>query len=198
MFQELAKTYCTTFVPFHPAAPAAVRTAWEHLEPSILSLLLKDGERCLEEPWPTLTATDYLDFTRTGRRALFEGKLFARRTLLNSMLLAECAEHQGRFLDSVLNGIWSICEETSWCLPAHNSYIRDTPQLPLPDARRPVIDLFAAETATILSTARYLLKQELDAVSPAVSVLLDKALSERIFVPYLNEHFCGWETANLI
>ncbi len=189
MFQELAKTYCTTFVPFHPAAPAAVRTAWEHLEPSILSLLLKDGERCLEEPWPTLTATDYLDFTRTGRRSLFEGKLFARRTLLNSMLLAECAEHQGRFLDSVLNGIWSICEETSWCLPAHNSYIRDTPQLPLPDARRPVIDLFAAETATILSTARYLLKQELDAVSPAVSVLLDKALSERIFVPYLNEHF---------
>ena len=103
MFQELAKTYCTTFVPFHPAAPAAVRTAWEHLEPSILSLLLKDGEHCLEEPWPTLTATDYLDFTRTGRRALFEGKLFARRTLLNSMLLAECAEHQGRFLDSVLN-----------------------------------------------------------------------------------------------
>ena len=105
MFKELANTYSHTFVPFHPAAPAADRTAWEQLDSSLVSLLVKDGERCAEESWPALTATDYLDFTRTGGRAFFEGKLFARRTLLNSMLLAECAEHQGRFLDSVLNGI---------------------------------------------------------------------------------------------
>lgn len=189
MFKELANTYSHTFVPFHPAAPAADRTAWEQLDSSLVSLLVKDGERCAEESWPALTATDYLDFTRTGGRAFFEGKLFARRTLLNSMLLAECAEHQGRFLDSVLNGIWSICEETSWCLPAHNSYIRDTPQLPLPDVRRPVIDLFSAETGAVLSNARYLLKQELDEISPSVSILVDKVLDERIFTPYLKEHF---------
>lgn len=189
MFKELANTYSHTFVPFHPAAPATDRTAWEQLDSSLVSLLVKDGERCAEESWPALTATDYLDFTRTGRRAFFEGKLFARRTLLNSMLLAECAEHQGRFLDSVLNGIWSICEETSWCLPAHNSYIRDTPQLPLPDVRRPVIDLFSAETGAVLSNARYLLKQELDEISPSVSILVDKVLDERIFTPYLKEHF---------
>ncbi len=39
-----------------------------------------------------------------------------------------------------------ICEESAWQLPAHNSYIRDTPQLPLPDTTRPIVDLFAAET----------------------------------------------------
>lgn len=189
MFLELAKNYHNSFLPFRPAAPAVDRAAWEQLDPSLLTLLVKEGERCMKEPWPTLTATDYLDFTRTGRRAFFEDKLFSRRTLLNSMLLAECAEHQGRFLDSVLNGFWSICEEVSWCLPAHNSYIRDTPQLPLPDAGRPVIDLFSAETAAILSTARYLLKQEFEEISPSVSSLLDKVLSERIFTPYLNEHF---------
>ena len=36
---------------------------------------------------------------------------------------------------------------------AHNSYIRDTPQLPLPDTTRPIVDLFAAETGALLALA---------------------------------------------
>ena len=189
MFQELAKTYHKPFQKFQPDAPASSRDDWENLDTGLLSRLISDGADCQNQDWPVLTATDYLDYTRTGRRAYYEGKLFARRTLLNSMVLAECAEHEGNFMDSILNGIWSICEETSWCLPAHNSYIHDTPQLPLPDPKRPVIDLFSAETAAVLSTARYLLQSELDAISPAIDSQIDKALTERIFLPYLKEHF---------
>ena len=54
---------------------------------------------------------------------------------------------QQDFLDEVADTVWAICEESAWQLPAHNSYVRDTPQLPLPDTTRPIVDLFAAETA---------------------------------------------------
>ena len=189
MFQELANTYHRPFSRFCPPAPATDRKAWEALDGEIRSCLIKEGEESLQADWPVILATDYLDFTRTGRRTAYEDKQFSRRMLLNSFALAECAEHKGRFLDAALNGIWSICEETSWCLPAHNSYIRDTPQLPLPDVSRPVIDLFAAETGAVLAAARYLLAEELDTVSPAVSVLVEHALQERIFQPYLESHF---------
>ena len=52
---------------------------------------------------------------------------------------------------------------------AHNSYIRDTPQLPLPDTTRPIVDLFAAETGALLALARYLLPDELDTAAPGIT-----------------------------
>ena len=99
-------------------------------------------------------------------------------------------EHQGRFLDDILNGIYSICEETAWQLPAHNSYIRDTPQLILPDVTRPVMDLFACETGALLACAAYLLEEEFNAVSPFILTCIEgqseapdpAALSDRTFL----------------
>ena len=44
----------------------------------------------------------------------------------------------------------------------------DTPQIILPDAQRPVVDLFAAETGALMAMVRYLLGAELDAVSPLI------------------------------
>ncbi len=39
--------------------------------------------------------------------------------MLAKLVLGECMEGQGRFLDDILNGIWTICEETYWGVPAH-------------------------------------------------------------------------------
>lgn len=189
MFTELAKQYDRPFLPFLPAAPIDDRAAWENLDPELKSRLVEDANACCPAVWPVMLATDYLDFSRTGNRTRFEDKQFGRRTLLNTLVLGECIENRGRFLDDILNGIFAICEESAWQLPAHNSYIRDTPQLPLPDVTRPVIDLFAAETGAVLATARFLLGPVLDAFSPAVKRVVNDTLSRRIFTPYLTEHF---------
>lgn len=130
-----------------------------------------------------------MEFLRTGNRVHYETKLFARRTALNTLVLAECAENQGRFLDDIINLITAICEESAWQLPAHNAYERDVPQLLMPDVTRPVIDLFAAETGSVLAVAEYLLKERLDDVSPAICAMIADNLERRIFTPYLNEHF---------
>uniref|UniRef100_UPI000AB19079 hypothetical protein n=1 Tax=Clostridium sp. NkU-1 TaxID=1095009 RepID=UPI000AB19079 len=174
---------------FSPFPQASDRNSWDSLPKDLTGRLIKNGEVYLNYDYPALTAADYMEFTRNGNRSHFQDKLFLRRTALNALVLAECAEYKGRFLDDIINGLYLICEENAWQLPAHNSYVRDTPPFILPDVTRPVIDLFAAETASVLAVAEYLLRQELDSVTPFLSKMINKNLEERIFTPYLNEHF---------
>lgn len=169
MFTEIAAKWDRPFLPFTPAAPIQDRGYWEGLGKDIISRLIADGEAHLPADWGTILATDYLEFSRTGNREHFEDKQFSRRTLLNTLVLAECAENKGRFLDDIVNGIYAICGEAAWQLPAHNSYVRDTPQLPLPDTSRPVIDLFAAETGAVLAAACYCLRPVLDGFGAGIT-----------------------------
>ncbi|MDO4328619.1 MAG: heparinase II/III family protein [Lachnospiraceae bacterium] len=189
MFSKYLQQYPASFHPFHPFASIKERDAWDGLDQELRKQLVTAGERFLEYEYPVIRAVDFLEFSRSGNREHYEEKLFARRTALNALVLAECVENQGRFFDDILNGIYAICEESAWQLPAHNSYIRDTPQLPLPDVTRPVIDLFQAETGAVLAVVHYLLQPALDSISPAVCVMIRHELEERIFIPYLKEHF---------
>lgn len=189
MITELANNLKKPLSCFAPYPQASDRNAWESLPEDLKDRLIKNGEEFLNFHYPTLTATDFMEFTRTGNRSRFQDKQFLRRIALDALVLAECVEHQGRFLDDIINGLYLICEENAWQLPAHNSYIRDTPQFILPDVTRPVIDLFAAETASVLAIAEYLLRQELLFVSPFLSKMINKNLEERIFIPYLEQHY---------
>jgi hypothetical protein len=106
--------------------------------------------------------------------------------LLNALVLAECVEGQGRFLDRIADGAWLLCEESGWQLPAHNSYERSGKRLALPDPTRPVIDLFAAETGAQLAV----LAQLLGPVLPdEIVTRIDRELEHRIYRPYLEHHF---------
>ena len=184
--QQEGRMDCRSFQPYPTASD---RTAWTNVPASVRKSLIAKGEEFLHYQYPVLTATDFMDFTRTGNRERYQERLFNRRLALNHLVLAECAEHSGRFLDDIVNGLFCICEEAAWQLPAHNSYIRDTPQLILPDVNRPVVDLFAAETAAILSTAAYLLQDDLNQISPVILGMIQSNLETRIFKPYLTEHF---------
>lgn len=189
MIAQLAKNINKPLSCFQPYPPASKRSQWEALPHELKEQLIRNGEAYLNFHYPSLTAVDFMEFTRTGNRSHYEDKLFLRRNALDNLVLAECVEYKGRFLDDIVNGLYLICEENAWQLPAHNSYIRDTPQLILPDITRPVIDLFAAETASVLSIAEYLLRLELKNISPFLSDMINKNLKERIFTPYIKEHF---------
>ncbi len=195
MFSETLETWikqqeghlnCFPFQPYHTASD---RTAWTSVPSSVREVLIAKGEEFLHYQYPVLAATDFMDFSRTGNRERYQERLFDRRLALNHLVLAECAEHSGRFMDDIVNGLFCICEEAAWQLPAHNSYIRDTPQLILPDVSRPVIDLFAAETAAILSVSAYLLQDDLNQISPFILGMIQSNLETRIFKPYLTDHF---------
>ena len=173
-----------------PYPQAAQRDAWDGLPPSVRESLIRAGELALGHEWKPLLATRFLEFARIGDRANYERENFERRNVLIALALAECAEGDGRFLDQIVNGIWLICEETYWGLPAHLGMQRSGPGLP--DATEPTVDLFAAETAAALAYIQYLLADELDAVSPLIRQRIVDEIQRRILVPNLQRDDFGW------
>lgn len=165
------------------------REFWDKVSSDYRKAQIEAGEKAQKEPWEMLLSSDYLEFSRNGNRENFEKKYFSRRLKLTTLVLSECMENQGRFFSDIIDGLYLILEETSWCLPAHNSYIRDEKQFPLPCTSRPVLDLFAAESGAILGLLEYLLRPKLRAISPFISEYVEERLWEKILKPYLSYHF---------
>ncbi len=174
---------------FVPAPPASDRAYWTRLPDLLKSRLLAGGEAALGAPWPALTACAYRAFTKTGNRDGYESDYFARRRRLNALALAEAVEGKGRFVDSLIDGIYAVSEESGWQLPAHNAQERDGRRDPLPDPTRPVIDLFAAETGAQLAVIASLLGDTLNAAAPEIVQRIDREIETRITRPYLDRHF---------
>lgn len=189
MFYELTQTCPSSLCTLSLYPPSSDREAWGNADPVWKEGTLTLGRSYLNYNYPQLTAADYMDFTLTGNRVRFEDKCFARRHALNALVLSECVADTGEFMTDIVNGIFCICEESAWQLPAHNSYIRDTPQLPLPDSANPVLDLFACETGSILAAVSYLLGEKLDTISPLIRKRIFQELTCRIFRPYLEKLF---------
>ena len=166
-----------TWKPF-PRSPAQ----WQSILPdSIRSVLIKNGEACLQGPFPNVPATATLDFFRNGNRTRYESIAFGKRNRLWALVLAESVEGRGRFLDAIVDGIWSISEETFWGASAHLFLQKGGKGLP--DTENPVVDLFAAETAANLAWADYFIGPELDSISPLIRKRISYEVNRRIVVP---------------
>ena len=163
---------------WHPFPRVDERAAWDGIPAALRRSLIEAGEDRLDFAWPHLPATRFLDFARTGDRARYQDLSFARRDALADLVLAECAEGQGRFLDDCVNGIWALCEETYWGVPAHVGVQKAGSGLP--DVEEPTVDLFAAETGALLAWTLYLLHERLDTVSPRVRRRIEWEIRRRI------------------
>jgi hypothetical protein len=173
-----------------PYPTAADRLAWEELPAAIRTTLIANGEAAHQLEWTPLLATRFLEYARIGNRSEYERENFGRRNKLIMLALAECAEGQGRFVDEITNGIWLICEETYWGLPAHLHLQHSGPGLP--DAAEPTVDLFAAETAAALAYIDYLLGDALDSVSPLIRPRIAAEIDRRILTPNLEREDFRW------
>lgn len=189
MFSELSAHLPVTLGDFMPGAPIGDRAAWRAVPEFLKEAVVAEAEEAAARPWPVILASSWLAFTRNGDRAVFESLYFGRRRMLNALVLAELLEDEGRFLPAIVDGLVLICEESGWQLPAHNAYKRGGARLPLPDPNRPVIDLFAAETAAQFAAVAAMLGDRLDAIDPAIRSRIGHEVRRRIFEPYLSEHF---------
>lgn len=106
---------------WHPYPASQERDSWKALPEEVRQGLISRGEKYLHYQWPVLPASLFLDFTRTGNRENFQKPRSARREALCGLVLAECAEGKGRFINDIVNGIWAICEESYWGVPVHLS-----------------------------------------------------------------------------
>ena len=189
MFSKIYDTLSSGLKPCKPFPNASDREAIESLSTGLKSDVIKRAEKYLNYEFKGIPITVFMNFSRTGNRVAFEDLNFEKRYAINALILGEFIEHKGRFLDNIINGIFSICEESAWQLPPHNSYERGGKNLILPDTSDPVIDLFAAETGALLATASYLLYDEFESVSPLINKRIYSELRTRIYTPFITRHF---------
>ncbi|HET7898428.1 MAG TPA: heparinase, partial [Flavisolibacter sp.] len=142
------------------------RSGWAKADPAMMQAYVKQAEGYLNYNWPSIPATKSLLIERTGDRNEYQAISFEKRDVLGTLLLAEVYENKGRFLDPIINGVWSICEESFWGSPAHLPQTKEYSGLM--DVSQPFVELFGAETATYLAWVDYFLGDKLDAVSPQI------------------------------
>ena len=187
---EVLEKFLVPAAEWNPYAKIGERDFWEALPERTRQVQITEAEKFLGQPWPALPATLYLEFARIGNRSNFEEPYFERRERLTDLVLAECMENKGRFVDEIVNGLWAILEESSWVLPAHIG--SQKAGVGLPDTGEPIVDLFSAETVGILSWSYYLLGERLDQVSPLIRPRLVKEAHTRVLDPCFQRDDFWW------
>ncbi len=169
------------------------RAGWAKASQPMMQAYLKEAEGYLNYSWPSIPATTSLLIERTGDRNQFQAISFPKRQVLGTLVMAEVYENKGRFIDDIINGVWSVCEESWWGASAHLPKSKEYSGLM--DVSKPFVELFGAETATFLSWIDYFVGDKLDAVSPQVRKRIYYELNNRIFEPLMNKPH-GWMAAN--
>ena len=116
---------------------------------------------------PETTYTLYRRFKTVGERPPYEQPYFEKRTLLTREVTAAWLDQSDARIGRINDLLWSICEETTWVVPAHEKH---------------AIDLFASETACDLAQVLYLLG---DRLPEEVRARVRGELKRRILDPYL-------------
>ncbi|MCP4640135.1 MAG: hypothetical protein GY851_06875 [bacterium] len=122
---------------------------------------------------PETTYTLYRRYQVAGERRPYEAPYFEKRTYLTQAAVAAWLSGDDVHMDRVNDLIWSICEESTWVLPAHE---RQT-------APYQVIDLFSAETGAQLAHVLLVLG---DRLPEEVRVRIRREIEDRIMTPYLD------------
>lgn len=162
----------------------------------ILERLAADGERFLGQPITELPWTLFRRVWEDGYRKTYEPVYFSRRQRLTTFgLLSWLLPDRSDYLDGLLDTVWAICGEFSWCVPVHF----DTPpgfrtvRYSVHEQHAPDpgigIDLFAAETAFALAEVMMLTGHSWP------ETIRDRVYREvyrRVFAPFLVNDFF-WE-----
>lgn len=166
------------------------RDKWEALDPSYRQQLIKEGESVLNYTWQTIPATSYLEFVRSGNRRVMEDVYNTNIAAIRKLVFAELAEAKGRFIPQLINGVWAVCEITSWSISA--SINLQKAGAGLPDVNEPVIELGAGITVNALAWTYYLFNDTFDKSSPLISKRLKQEIDRRLLQPYYTRNDFWW------
>ena len=186
------------------------RAFWEKAKENSLCFFEKMYEFFGENPREHLTASLYREYKVNGNRKNFENIYFQRRCELITKVLLECMYNDGRFMNDITDLTWMILEESTWCVPAHEVWVKDADILP--DFNHQTLDLFAAETACTMAFVYQTVGDRLDEISKIFKrrikdrvnrFILDDYLSRNDywwmgFTGEMSNNWCSWINSNII
>ncbi len=187
MLERYFAAHPITEVRYVPQFPAITeRAAWDGVDAADRDDMLALAEFWKDKPYPLLTAGMYASFVRTGSRKDCENPYFARRVKLCSAALHMCLTGEDTLLPDVEDGLWLLCEETTWAISAHAGL---NATHPFPDDQGTIVDLFAAQTGMILSFVCQLLGEKLH---PDLAGRVCREVERRILTPFMENNGEWW------
>lgn len=178
---------------FYPFPVFEDREAWTALPADRRDPTLAEAERYENYEWPRMSASEYMAYYESGDRSGYQRLYEGRRGALGTLVLGECIEGHGRFLPAIIDGIWCICEESSWVPPWHNNGNTRKRHLNiLPNLEDSFIDLSAGGTGAFMAWVHYFLRGPLDRISPIICRRIRHEVSRRIIRPYIERSDFWW------
>lgn len=130
-----------------------------------------------------LKYSEFKLFWVTGNRTIYEKQFNLRRSRANrAALLALIYPEEQEYLDVLMDSVYAICDEYSWCLPAHHG------KLEVNDNSR--IDLTGATTAAQLAEIYLLLG---DRMEPLINNRIKAEIDRRIVATFCTREHYWWE-----
>lgn len=166
------------------------RQGWDKYLGAFKDYYIKRGEEKLHFDWKIVRATAYLEFERSGDRNIMQGPLGQNTQAVADLLMAELAEGKGRFIDDLIDGVFRLCEMTTWASSAHNILQKTGRALPSYDDL--ILDLGDGNISNMLSWTYYFLKDEFAKVDPEISRRLRHELQKRTMDVYMNNDTLWW------
>lgn len=143
-----------------------------------------EAKRLLDAPALPLTYSLFAEFHDSGYRLNYERVYFEKRRRLNTFALLVLLEpEEEHYRQALLEAIWEICGELTWCLPAHVGQDQSLDK---------AIDLFSAETGFTLAELRMLLGDQLP---PLLRAVIAEQVERRLFAPFVENGPYDWEEA---
>jgi hypothetical protein len=174
-----------------PVPPAHERAVWERPDGATLRHLRAHAERDLGTAWPLPLAHQYARYFRDGDRDTYEQLVFARQQRLTRAAVLAAVTLEPGWLDEVVDGVTLLCEQSSWCWPAHD----DTHAVHgavLPTVTDPYLDLGAGEVAAQLAWVDHLLGEALEAYAPGLRARVRYEVDRRVLAPFTRRRDWHW------
>ncbi len=126
---------------------------------------------CVDKPIVELKYSSFKLFKVNGNRNIYEDVYFKRRKNMDTAaLLALIYPEEDKYINYLMDVLFAVLNEYTWCLPAHNTALERNNNVN--------IDLFAAETGFALAEIYTMLENRLD---PLIKDRIKVEINRRIF-----------------
>ena len=146
--------------------------------------IIKKADNALGKTYSVLKMSEYMLFYETGDRKIFENKYYERRDDCVSLSAALWLTGDEKYVKSLIDAIFVICDEYTWCLPAHADILNN----PYSEELVSRIDLANGETAKTLTEIVVVNEDKLPEY-------VNKRIADEVRRRVINglKSKCGWE-----
>ncbi|MBR7836931.1 heparinase II/III family protein [Actinospica durhamensis] len=175
-----------------PVPKAGDRSVWsaQALDTPTIRGLRERAAAERDKPWPIPMARGFARYVRDGDRAEYEEVVFTREHRLTRAAVMAAVTLDPIWIDEVADGVVLVCEQSTWCLPAHDDCFERGAAVT--DVTRPFLDLRAGDVAAQLAWIDHLLGEQLDERTPGIRERIRHEVDRRVLTPFATRRDWHW------